>query len=179
LLYAPAEVGPPLLCRVVEAPHLVRRLPANLRLKLDRRSIRPAGAAWLRGRVVDGIPLSLGREVVSVRTTADGIEVGFQDGDRVVADHVVLGTGYRVDLAGYAFLSATLLAGVEQAGGYPVLGPGLESSVPGLHFVGAPAARQFGPLMRFIAGTSFAAAELVRARMGKRGRQGPRIVAAA
>jgi hypothetical protein len=46
--------------------------------------------------------------------------------------------------------------------GYPILDKGFESTVPGLHFLGAPAAWSFGPLMRFVAGTEFAARGLVR-----------------
>jgi hypothetical protein len=43
-----------------------------------------------------------------------------------------------------------------------VLDPSYQSSIPGLHFVGAPAAWSFGPLMRFVAGTGFAARALSR-----------------
>jgi len=32
--------------------------------------------------------------------------------------------------------------------------------VPGLHFLGAPAALSYGPLMRFVAGTGYASAAL-------------------
>jgi hypothetical protein len=46
--------------------------------------------------------------------------------------------------------------------GYPVLDRSFQSSVPGLHFVGAPAAWSFGPLMRFVAGTGFAAHAVAR-----------------
>jgi FAD-dependent urate hydroxylase len=38
----------------------------------------------------------------------------------------------------------------------------LESSVPGLHFVGKPAAWSFGPLLSFISGAQFAGNELLR-----------------
>ena len=162
LLYAPAEVGPPLLCRLVEAPDLVRRLPSSRRDRLDRRSIRPAGAAWLKGRVVGTVRLSLGHEVVGVTSGRDGLEVGFRNGRTTVVDHVLLGTGYRVDLARYAFLSRELLSRVARVDGYPRLRRGFESSVPGLHFLGAPAAGTFGPLMRFVAGTAFTAGELRR-----------------
>ena len=44
-----------------------------------------------------------------------------------------------------------------------MLDDGFESSVRGLHFVGAPAAWSFGPLMRFVAGTAFAARSVARA----------------
>jgi hypothetical protein len=35
--------------------------------------------------------------------------------------------------------------------------------VPGLHFIGAAAVSSLGPLMRFIAGTGFAARQVTRA----------------
>jgi FAD-dependent urate hydroxylase len=73
---------------------------------------------------------------------------------------VLLGTGYRVDLSRYAFLPASLLAEIRQLGGSPALGRGFASSVPGLHFVGAAAARSFGPLLYFVTGTEFASIEL-------------------
>ena len=38
-----------------------------------------------------------------------------------------------------------------------MLGPGLESSVPGLHFLGAAAAYSFGPINRFVVGTWYSA----------------------
>jgi hypothetical protein len=51
---------------------------------------------------------------------------------------------------------------LDLVNGYPVLDRGFQSSVSGLHFVGAPAAWSFGPLMRFVAGTGFAARALTR-----------------
>ena len=42
-----------------------------------------------------------------------------------------------------------------------MLKPGLESSVPGLHFVGAPAAWSFGPIMRFVSGGWYASRAVV------------------
>ena len=52
---------------------------------------------------------------------------------------------------------------LRHAGGYPVLTNGMESSIPGLHFLGAPAAYTFGPLMRFVSGSHYAATHLARA----------------
>src|SRR5207244_713885 len=77
-----------------------------------------------------------------------------------VVDHAVLATGYRVDVRRYPFLDPRLaqsLRMVPNAIGYPVLDRGFETSVPGLHIVGAPAAESFGPLMRFVAGTGYTA----------------------
>jgi hypothetical protein len=88
--------------------------------------------------------------------------VTFADGDTRTVDHVLCGTGYRVDIAHYPFLAPSLLARVRRAGGYPLLGPGLEASVPGLHFLGAPAAWSFGPIMRFVSGGWYAGRSLAR-----------------
>ena len=82
---------------------------------------------------------------------------------------MLLGTGYQVDISRYEFLAAKLLATIRQVGGYPVLNSDFETSVPGLHILGAPAAWSFGPLMRFVAGTEFASRTLTRRILGKSG----------
>ena len=77
-------------------------------------------------------------------------------------DHVLLGTGYKIDIARCSFLSEELLQGVRTVHGYPVLNGGFESSLAGLYFAGATAAYSFGPLLRFVAGTQYAAGALSR-----------------
>ena len=57
---------------------------------------------------------------------------------------------------------------LELTGEYPVLGPGLESSVAGVHFVGAPLAYSFGPVMRFVVGSWYAAPAIARRAAGRR-----------
>jgi len=59
-----------------------------------------------------------------------------------------------------------LVQSVRLVGGYPALSAGFETSLPGLHFLGASAARTFGPLMRFVAGTKYAARALTRCILG-------------
>jgi hypothetical protein len=91
------------------------------------------------------------------------------DGSSRTVDHVLVGTGYRVDVRRYPFLERGLAASIAVAdGGYPVLGPGLESSVPGLHFMGAAAAHSFGPIMRFVVGTWYSAPAVARRVAGRR-----------
>jgi FAD-dependent urate hydroxylase len=77
-------------------------------------------------------------------------------------DHVLLGTGYRVDVSKYDFLSPDLVHTIRRSNGYPRLDKGLETSVPGLHILGAPAAWSFGPLMQFVSGARYAAQSLTR-----------------
>ena len=166
-LFAPAEVGPAGVSRLVSTPDLYRRLPRSLQDRFTVRSLRPAGAAWLQERLV-GVPMTFDATVVEAREQAGRVELTLADTSRRHADHVLLATGYRVDVTGYDFLPDALLQRIARVGGYPRLRRGFESSVPKLHFLGAPSAWSFGPLMRFVAGTEFAAPALTRAVVGSR-----------
>jgi cation diffusion facilitator CzcD-associated flavoprotein CzcO len=159
LLYAWPDVGPAGVSRLVAAPNIFRRLPRRLQNKMAVRAIRPAASGWLRDRLAH-VPMMLGRSVVSAVPAADAVAVRLDDGSERSFDHLMLGTGFRVDISRYGFLSPSLLQSVRRVDGYPRLSRHFESSVPGLFFLGAPAAWSFGPLMRFVAGTRFAAQAL-------------------
>jgi hypothetical protein len=77
--------------------------------------------------------------------------------EQLPVDHVIAATGYRVDVAALDFLAPSRPARLVLAGGSPRLTAGFESSVPGLYFVGLASAATFGPLLRFVCGTEFAA----------------------
>jgi hypothetical protein len=94
------------------------------------------------------------------------LRVTFADGDTQAVDHLLFGTGYRVDITRYPFLTPRLTERIKRAGGYPLLGDGMESSVPGLHFLGAPSAWSFGPIVRFVSGGWYTGRALVRAIAG-------------
>jgi hypothetical protein len=51
-------------------------------------------------------------------------------------------------------LDENLLSRIATADGPPVLSKAYESSVDGLHFIGAASADSFGPVMRFVFGAS-------------------------
>ena len=163
----PTDVGGRLNGWIAAAPDVFRAVPESLHPTISYRCIRPAGAGWLRPRLVD-VPMSLGRAVVDARLCGDGVELSLSDGSTRTVDRVLLGTGFAIDVRRYPFLSDELMADVQLAGGYPVLGPGLESSVTGLHFVGAPAAYSFGPVMRFVVGSWYAAPAIARRAAGRR-----------
>lgn len=165
LVYAPTDVGPMGLSRLVAMPDLFRQLPRAIQDRLAYRAIRPAGAAWLRPRLT-GIPIRLGCTVVSATPQGGKLDVAFDNGDTRTIDHLLLGTGYRVDITRYPFLADTLTARVKCAGGYPLLTAGMESSVRGLHFLGAPAAWSFGPTMRFVSGGWYSGRAVARAIAG-------------
>jgi hypothetical protein len=165
LFYAPTDVGPLGLSRVVAAPNFFRRLPRSFQDPLAYRAIRPAAAAWLGPRLQE-VTVTTGRRVVSLHPAGDQVTVSLDDGTTRKVDHVLFGTGYRVDVRRYPFLDVPLADGIATARGYPVLRPGMVSSVAGLHFLGAPAAWSFGPTMRFVAGGWFGGASLARAVAG-------------
>lgn len=157
LLYPASDIGPPGLNYLVDKPALFTKIPTRaLRGRAARRAIRPAGSGWLRPRLRD-VPIATGLSVVAAKPSGDRLRLALSDGTIRAVDHALLATGYAVDVARYPFLTPELLRGLDRIAGYPRLNAGFESSVPGLHFLGAPAAESFGPLMRFVAGTGYAA----------------------
>lgn len=160
LLYAPTDVGPAGMSQLVARPELLQKFPRWLQDKMRKRAVRPAGARWLASRLKD-VPILFGRTVVSAAAAGDKVRIRLSDGSERKVDHVVLGTGYRVDISKYNFLAPELVRSVSQVNGYPVLKAGLESSVPGLHFLGAPAARTFGPILQFVSGARYASQALL------------------
>jgi cation diffusion facilitator CzcD-associated flavoprotein CzcO len=163
----PTDVGGGLAGWLVAAPDAFRRLPPRVQDRVAYRVNRPAGSGWLRPRL-RGVPVSRGRTAVAVEASGGRARVLLDDGTQREVDHVLLGTGYAVDVRRYPFIARGLASQIATAAGYPVLGPGLECSVPGLHFVGAPAAVSFGPIMRFVVGTQYAAPALLRRVLGRR-----------
>jgi len=140
---------------------LLRMLPRALQTKLWKRSVRPAGARWLVNRLQE-VPIRLGRTVAAVGPIREGVQVRLDDGSERSVDHILLGTGYKVDISKYEFLAPQLAQSIRRVNGYPLLQNGLETSVPGLHILGAPAAWSFGPLMQFVSGTHYASRSLTR-----------------
>jgi thioredoxin reductase len=160
LLYSKFDVGPAGISRLVAMPSVVRHVPLGIRDKIRTRAVRSAGSRWLPPRL-ERVKLTTGRSIVDAGASEHRVKLKLDDGSERTADHVLMGTGYSVDLARYRFMPAELLSRIRVDGGYPVLTSGFSTSLPGLHIIGAPAARSFGPLMYFVAGTEFTSGELV------------------
>jgi FAD-dependent urate hydroxylase len=161
LLYAPTDVGPAGVSRIVAAPNLVRYLPRSVQNDFRIRSTGPRGASWLMSRL-QSVPITTQRTVVSATALDDRVRLRLDDGSQRLVDHVLLGTGYRVDISRYCFLSRPLLQSIRCPNGFPVLDVNFETSVPALHFLGATAGWSYGPLMYFVAGADFATRTLAR-----------------
>lgn len=159
MLYSSHDVGPLGISRLVAYPKLVHHIPLSMRDKVRTRAVKPGGSKWLPARLTN-VKMSLGRNITKARMNGSEIHLGLDDNTERRVDHVLLGTGYDVDLARYNFLPPDILQKLQLLGTYPDLGYGFSSSVPGLHFIGGSAARSFGPLLYFVAGTEFASNEL-------------------
>ena len=162
IVYAPTDVGPLWYSRLVATPALFTRLPRGTQDRIAYRSIRPACSYFVKVRI-DGVKLTTATEVVAAEPLADRVRLKLSDGTEREADHLMFGTGYRVDVMRYPFLGEGIRRELRVIDGYPVLGRGLQSSVAGLHVLGAPAAWSFGPTMRFVSGSWYAGSRVARA----------------
>jgi FAD-dependent urate hydroxylase len=166
MLYHPTDVGPALVSQLVARPNLFSLLPRRVQNDLAWRSIRPAASAWLMPRVTR-VRFVRGRTIGEVGRVRDRLRLRLDDDSSLETDHVLLATGYQVNIRRYQFLSHDLFPAINTFDGYPRLTAGFESSVPGLHFLGAPAAHSYGPLMRFVSGAGFASRSLAARITGK------------
>jgi FAD-dependent urate hydroxylase len=167
IVYAPTDVGPLWYSRLVEKPDLIfRHLPRATQNRIAARSIRPACSHFVKVRL-GGIPITTSVALVRAEADGDALALTLSDGSTRQVDHLMFGTGYKVDVARYPFLGERIVEDIRRVEGYPLLGRGLESSVPGLHIAGAPAAWSFGPIMRFVSGSWYSGRAIAREIAGR------------
>ncbi|MGW7824530.1 hypothetical protein ACWGLF_42145 [Streptomyces puniciscabiei] len=145
----------------------MRRLPAAARLLLFRRALGPSGGWWLCDRVEDVVPVRTSSRVTGAEASGSTarLEITGPNGSEGLAvDHVLAATGYRLDIDALAFLAPPLRRRIACVPGSraPQLTRTFETSVPGLYVAGSLAASMFGPMMRFVAGTQYAAVRVAR-----------------
>jgi hypothetical protein len=161
LLYSPRDVGPAGVSQLIARPDIFRKLPRNFQDWATQRSIRPAGALWLEDRL-NGVPVQANVFPTGATVVGNQLRVRLSDGTDKMCDHLMFATGFRIDLAKYKFISPSLLRQIDLVNGYPRLRSGLEASVPGLHFLGAPSGWSFGPVARFVSGTFYSPRALTK-----------------
>lgn len=176
-------LGPGLRSRFfANAPALFHYLPTRLRVEAVRRSLGPSGGWTTKEKVVGRLPLFLGYSVqgATIHNGKVMLQLRAKDGGEreVITDHVIAGTGYKVDLERLKFLSPEIISGIKAINRTPVLSSSFECSVPGLYFVGIAAANSFGPVMRFAFGAGFAARRLSETMMKSASRNRAVVTAA-
>jgi len=120
-------------------------------------SFGPMGAHWLRDRVVGKFPLYEKQTVQGIKEVDGCVQLTLSNGQKLEGDHVMLGTGYHVDVKKLPMLDPSLVAEIKTYQNAPVLNSWFESSVPGLYFMGISSLSSFGPFYRFVVGTKAAA----------------------
>jgi len=148
------------------APMLFCYLPRRLRIARVQNALGPAGAWWLRDRVVGRFPIMLSHFVQKAETRGERVLLQLQGPGgvlrQITTNHVIAATGYRFDLGSLPFLSEHVLSQLGSVQQTPVLSPNFESSIPGLYFTGLASANQFGPAMRFLHGADYTARRVCR-----------------
>jgi FAD-dependent urate hydroxylase len=142
------------------APHLFHHLPQRIRLERSKNVLGPAGAWWLKERVV-GLPILFSHSVFSSEARGGRAVLHVSDHDGrsrdLVTDHVIAATGYQFQLDRLPFLGEDLRSRLRHERQLPILSSSFESSVPGLYFTGLASSCAFGPAMRFLHGASYTA----------------------
>lgn len=176
-------LGPGLKSRfLANSPEIFRHLPEATRLEFVRTALGPSAGWTSKKQVMGKVPLLLGMTPLAADVVDGKVRLRLRAADGservVVTDHVITGTGYKVDLNRLQFLSPEIRQLVAVVNGCPALSGNFESSVPGLYFIGLAAANTFGPVMRFAFGAGFAARRVAKAMKALRLRQaaaGPAI----
>jgi cation diffusion facilitator CzcD-associated flavoprotein CzcO len=169
-------------CALYDSPTAFRLLPESVRVDRARSRFGPAGAWWLRDRVEGVIDVQTGHAVKSAAPKGSGVRLELDGPEQsfIEADHVIAGTGFRLDVSKLPFMSEGILAGLRTTVGCAVVNKAGESSVPGLYFAGAHTMTSLGPGARFISGTFHTSERLARsvARRARRGGRGALAAAA-
>ncbi len=143
-------------------PYLFYRVPQERKDSYNA-SYHSGATDWLRSRVIGKVKLRESRTVTALRVGDGKVAATLSDGARLSADHILLATGYRVDIEKLTMIHPSLRAEIATDRASPVLSHWFESSVPGLYFVGLTSLRAFGPLYRFVAGCGAAARRVATA----------------
>jgi thioredoxin reductase len=148
------------------APPVFHKMPQKLRLEITRRHLGPAAGWFVKEQLAGRVPFHLGLRLDQAKIQDGRVQLQLLSSDgaerTLVTEHVIAGTGYKVDLRRLAFLSPEVRAGIRSVEQTPVLSSTFESSVPGLYFVGAASANSLGPVARFAFGAGFTARRLSR-----------------
>ena len=143
-------------------PQIFYRLPRPLRARAIRSHMHPAAGWFMRDKVMGLVPEILGQPITRAWEDGGKAHIALGNGREVVCDHVFAGTGYRMDLNRLGFLSARVRQAIARTGCTLNVSAGFETDLEGLYALGPLAMENFGPLLRFVCGTSFAAPRLAR-----------------
>lgn len=161
----------PLVENMVEHPNWFRELPEEEKDQVRHRQWaegRLKVEPWLEPRLQDErVRVWPQTELQNCIASDNGeLEITLTNGATFNVDHIVLATGYKVEISQVPFLAAgNLLKQLETRNGFPVLDDHFETSVPGLFITSMPATQDFGPFFGFTISVR-TAAKLICERLG-------------
>ena len=110
----------------------------------------------MRDQVEGQIPVTVGVTVADAHEQGGDVVVRLSDGTQREVDHLIVCVGYRFDLDALHFIDPALRDAIATDDGWPALDRAFRCrSVRELSFIGYAAEHRFGPLSRFVAGTTF------------------------
>jgi thioredoxin reductase len=160
---------PPLVALTEEDPSWFRRLSESEQQSLSQKlwaEGRLKVEPWLQDRLRDApVTLRPGTELSRARLDGDGtLEIELRSGARIRSDHVILATGYKVDIHRVPFLAAGPVRDhLQVRNGFPVLDHRFQTSIPGLFVTSMAAVQDFGPFFGFTVAARASASTIGRA----------------
>lgn len=126
-----------------EKTAIVERLYTEGRLKLEPwlqpRIDQPNITTWAHNRIA-----------TCMRLTSDELAVTFETGNVVEVDHIILATGYNVEIDRLPLLArGNILPRLATRNGFPALDEQFQANIPGLYITSLPATQDFGPFFAF------------------------------
>ena len=160
-------------CAFADSPDAFRLLPESVRVRKALTSFGPKGAWWLRDRVEDVVDVLTGHQLRSAEPHGSGVRLHLDGAKRssIDVDHVIAGTGFRIDVSRLTYLSPEIQTGLTTRGNCPLVNRAGESTIPGMYFAGALTSVSLGPGVRFISGTHQTAPQLAKS-VARRARKG-------
>jgi thioredoxin reductase len=126
-----------------EKKEVSQRFWAEGRLKLE---------PWLWPRINnDTIRIWPKAHVIACEELPTGeLQVKLNVGETLKVDHIILATGYKVNMERVPFLAAgNMIAKMQMKDGFPILDEHFQSNIPGLFITSMPATQDFGPFFAF------------------------------
>ncbi|WP_336775215.1 NAD(P)-binding domain-containing protein [Paenibacillus sp. MMO-58] len=122
-------------------------------------------ARFLKPLVEETVPKFANITINQVRVVNNKVLLKFTNGDETFADHIIVASGFKIDLDKLPFVEDHLKSQIlreEECAAFPKLNQNFESNLRGLFFAGPLSAHSHGPTFRFILGLDKASKTIIR-----------------